>query len=42
MAALANGPAAAIGNSTLPLRGSDSISATPPKMNSVMPFMGMP
>jgi|GEM_PF-4329313 len=39
---LAIGPAIAILISAMALGGSEPISATPPKMNSVMPFISMP
>ena len=42
MTRLDRGPAMAIMNSALAVGGSSPISATPPKMNRVMPFMGMP
>ena len=42
MTTLAIGPAMAIQNSALALGGSSPISATPPKMNSVMPFICIP
>ena len=39
---LDTGPAIAISSSVLAFAGSSSISATPPKMNSVIPFIGRP
>ena len=41
-ATVASGPASAVSSSVRALSGSSSISATPPKMNSVIPFMGTP